>query len=55
MNVAEKVEAAFADVVLLYGRVPEFGGNEPEKYAVYTVTEMPEEFAEGGIFHTVSV
>ena len=48
MDIAEKMESALADVLPVYGRVPEFSvDDEPEKYAVYSITEFPEEFAEG--------
>lgn len=48
MDVAEKMENVLADILPVYGRTPEFGANaEPEKYAVYNITEFPREFAEG--------
>ncbi len=48
MDIAEKLENALAGVLPVYGRTPEFGANdEPEKYAVYNITEFPREFAEG--------
>lgn len=47
MNIAEKIETALAGVLPVYGRTPEFGNNEPEKYAVYNITEFPQEYGEG--------
>lgn len=48
MDIAEKLENALAGVLPVYGCTPEFGANdEPEKYAVYNITEFPREFAEG--------
>ena len=44
MDVAEKMESALADILPVYGCTPEFGANaEPEKYAVYNITEFPRE------------
>lgn len=49
MDIAEKLENALAGVLPVYGRTPEFGANnEPERYAVYNITEFPEEFGDGG-------
>lgn len=48
MDIAEKMESALADVLPVYGRVPEFSvDDEPEKYAVYNITEFSREYAEG--------
>lgn len=49
MDIAKKIENALAGVIPVYGRTPEFGVNsEPERYAVYNITEFPEEFGDGG-------
>ena len=42
MDIAERLENALAGVLPVYGCTP-----EPEKYAVYNITEFPREFAEG--------
>lgn len=48
MDIADRIETALADIITVYGRTPEFGSNdEPEKYAVYTITERPCEFGDG--------
>lgn len=51
MDIAEQIEAALGEVILLYGRTPEFGESEPDEYAVYNITEIPREFAEG-VYHS---
>ncbi len=47
MDIADRIEAAVGALLPVYGRTPEFGRDEPDKYAVYTITEKPEEFGEG--------
>ena len=39
MDIADKIEAALADILPVYGNTPEFGASEPEKYAVYSISE----------------
>lgn len=47
MDVADRIEAALGGVLPVYGQTPEFGACEPQKYAVYIVTERGAEYAEG--------
>lgn len=47
MDVADRIEAALGDVLPVYGQTPEFGADEPQKYAVYIITERGAEYAEG--------
>lgn len=53
MDVADRIEAALGDILPVYGQTPEFGAtrasgsDEPQKYAVYIVTERGAEYAEG--------
>lgn len=47
MDIADRIEAAVGSLLPVYGCTPEFGRDEPEKYAVYTLTEKPAEFGDG--------
>ena len=47
MDICGRIETALADILPVYGRTPEFGNDEPEKYAVYTLTDKPAEFGDG--------
>ena len=52
MDIADKVEAALADILPVYGNTPEFGASEPEKYAVYSISESGAEYGDGVDFAT---
>lgn len=45
--ITDRIQAAVGDLLPVYGRTPEFGAKEPEKYAVYTLTDKPAEFGDG--------
>lgn len=47
MDIADRIESALESVIEVYGATPEFGAEEPQKYAVYNVTERGAEYAEG--------
>ena len=47
MGITDRIQAAVGDLLPVYGRTPEFGAKEPEKYAVYTLTDRPAEFGDG--------
>lgn len=47
VDICCRIETALADILPVYGRTPEFGNDEPEKYAVYTLTDKPAEFGDG--------
>ena len=47
VDICGRIETALADILPVYGRTPEFGNDEPEKYAVYTLTDKPAEFGDG--------
>ena len=52
MNIADRIETALADVLPVYGTTPEFGASEPEKYAVYNITEKGADYGDGVDFAT---
>lgn len=52
MDIAEKIEAALAEIIPLYAQTPEFMGTTPEKYAVYTITEKGAAYGEGVDYET---
>lgn len=47
MNIAERIEAAIGDILPVYGYTPEFSDDEPQKYAIYQLTEKGAEYGEG--------
>ena len=47
MDIADRIEKALSDILPVYGRTPEFGDDEPEKYAVYSITEKAAEYGDG--------
>lgn len=54
MDICDKIENALSGLLPVYGQTPEFGSarasgaDEPQKYAVYIITEHSAEFADGG-------
>lgn len=48
MDITDRIGAALGDILPVYGCTPEFGRNdEPEKYAVYILTERSAEYGDG--------
>ena len=48
MSIADRIEAAVGDILPVYGYTPEFTAeDEPQKYAVYQLTEKGAEYGEG--------
>ena len=47
MDICDRIENALSGILPVYGQTPEFGGNEPQQYAVYIITERGAEYAEG--------
>lgn len=48
MDIAERIENALDGIIPVYGATPEFMGEEPQKYAVYIITERGANYSEGG-------